>query len=372
MFGRLLWGLLKGNRGRLTVALVAITAGAAVVSALLNMEIDVRQKLGEEFRTLGANVVVSGRGPGDAALLEAGKTEQAIQSAAPGGTAYAPYLYVVARTAEKRPVVLAGTWLDLAPALTPWWRIDGSAISSRDDANHCLVGRNVARQFGLAPGSSLELHYGDNSARWSVSGVISAGDDEDDQVIANLASVQNLAALSDRIQMIQLRLSGATQDFQQFASQVESTAPGTEVRAIRQISQAEGNLLGRIQLLVLSMSVLILVLTGLCVLATMAALAMERRADVGLMKALGGTIGRVVALFLAEVGVLGAAGGVLGYIAGAALTVWIGRRVFGAAISPRLEVLPLTVALTVAVALAGALPLRLLGRVKPAVILRGE
>jgi hypothetical protein len=35
-------------------------------------------------------------------------------------------------------------------------------------------------------------------------------------------------------------------------------------------------------------------------------------------------------------------------------------------------VLPLTVALMVAVALAGAFPLRLLGKVRPAVILRGE
>ena len=51
---------------------------------------------------------------------------------------------------------------------------------------------------------------------------------------------------------------------------------------------------------------------ALCVLATMAALAMERRADVGLMKALGGSIGRIVGLFLAEVGVLGAVGGCAG------------------------------------------------------------
>ncbi len=372
MFGRLLWQLLRGNRARLAVALIAIAAGAAVISALLNMEIDVRQKLGQEFRSLGANVIVSGHGSGDTALVEGETMESAVRSLAPNGTSFAPYLYVVARTAEKRPVVLAGTWLDVSAALTPWWKIDGQGISSRDDREHCLVGKNVARQFALAPGSDLELHYGDRSARWSVAGVITAGDDEDDQVIANLAAVQNLAGLADRIQMIQLRMSSAPLEFQAFASKIQSAVPGTEVHPIRQISEAEGSLLARIQLLILSMSALILVLTGLCVLATMAALAMERRADVGLMKALGGTIGRVVGLFLAEVGVLGAAGGVLGYIAGAALTVWIGKRAFGAAISPRLEVLPLTVALMLAVALAGALPLRFLGRVKPAVILRGE
>ena len=41
-------------------------------------------------------------------------------------------------------------------------------------------------------------------------------------------------------------------------------------------------------------------------------------------------------------------------------------------ISARWEIFPLTVALMLGAALAGALPLRRLGNVKPAVILRGE
>jgi putative ABC transport system permease protein len=144
------------------------------------------------------------------------------------------------------------------------------------------------------------------------------------------------------------------------------------VQPIRQVAEAEGAMLHRIQLLIVSMVVLILILTALCVLATMAALAMERRADVGLMKALGGSIARVVGLFLAEVGVLGAAGGLIGCIAGVALSHWMGERVFGTSISTRWEIFPLTIGLMVIVAMAGALPLRLLGKVKPAVILRGE
>ena len=120
------------------------------------------------------------------------------------------------------------------------------------------------------------------------------------------------------------------------------------------------------------MVLLILVLTSLCVLATMAALAIERREDVGLMKALGGSISRVVGLFLAEVGVLGAAGGAIGCLAGMILTRWMGHRLFGATISMRWEIIPLTIALMIGVALAGASPLRMLGNVKPAVIFRGE
>ncbi|MFZ0735717.1 MAG: FtsX-like permease family protein [Candidatus Acidiferrales bacterium] len=371
MFGRLLWQLLRGNRGRLAVALVAIASGAAVISTLFNMEIDVRRKLTQEFSSLGANLVISRYGAGDQALLDESMIAAFRQPALEGVVAV-PYLYVVARTDANHPVVLAGTWLDAAAQLSPTWQIAGSAVASRDDLTHCLVGQNAARQLGASSGSKLVLHYERNVLPCTVAGVISAGSDEDNQVFANLAAVQKLANLPERIELIELRVPGTAQEIRSFASRFVAPFPYLQPRPIRQVAETEGALLGRIQLLIFSMAALILVLTALCVLATMAALAMERRADVGLMKALGGSIGRIVGLFLAEVGVLGAAGGILGYILGAALTLWVGRRVFGAVISPRLEVFPLTVGLMIIVALAGALPLRLLGKVKPATILRGE
>ena len=171
---------------------------------------------------------------------------------------------------------------------------------------------------------------------------------------------------------MQLSVSGTAASIGSYAAQLANSLPGYDVRPIRQVTEAEGNLLQRTRLLIVSMVVLILALTALCVLATMAALAMERREDVGLMKALGGSISRIVGLFLAEVGVLGAVGGLIGCIAGVALAHWMGERVFGTSITPRWEVFPLTIAMMVVVSMAGALPLRALGKVKPAVILRGE
>ena len=55
------------SRGRWLLALVAVTSGAAVCAALLNLDLDAGDKLTREFRTLGANVVVSPQQSGDAA-----------------------------------------------------------------------------------------------------------------------------------------------------------------------------------------------------------------------------------------------------------------------------------------------------------------
>jgi putative ABC transport system permease protein len=385
MFGRLLLQLLRGSRGRLAVALVAIVSGAAVISALLNLDLDVGSKLSQEFRTLGANVVIAPRQP---QRSTPGKTNVAGSPSAPGlmdenavveqlksvKTAQivaAPYLYVISR-ADKTPVVVAGTWVDEAQRLSPTWKIEGNRVESRDDQVHALVGRNVARELHLATGGEIALDYLGRTAKLTVAGIVDSGDAEDNQVFVNLVVAQQLSNLDGQIRVVQLNVGGGSKNVADVAAKLAAALPDYDVHPIRQVAAAEGALLGRLRLLIFSMVALILVLTSLCVLATMAALAIERREDVGLMKALGGSISRVVGLFLAEVGVLGAVGGTIGCVVGMVLTRWMGHRVFEATISMRWEIIPLTIALMIAVALAGASPLRMLGNVKPAVIFRGE
>jgi putative ABC transport system permease protein len=385
MFGRLLWKLLRSNRGRLAVALVAVISGATVISALLNVELELNRKLTREFRLLGPNIVISGKSidqpTGEKPRISAvDSTVLDLDLGAPDPLATdrsvqlfgsASFLYFVANV-SGRPVVTAGTQLEQLPKLNPTWGIEGSWVDKHSDASQCLIGRHVARQFGLAPGGQIELDYLGRSLALHVSGVIDSGGPDDDHIFMSLPLAWSLAGNPGLVSVWELNVSGSGEAISKYAEKVAARLPQYDVRPVRAVTLAEGNLLHRTQLLIVSMIVLILALTALCVLATMAALATERRADVGLMKALGGTIARIVGLFLAELGVLGAAGGVIGCAAGVALAEWIGRRVFGAAISPRWEIFPLTIALMILVAMAGALPLQRLGKVKPAVILRGE
>jgi putative ABC transport system permease protein len=380
MFWRLVFQLLRGSRGRLAVAILAIVSGAAVISALLNLDLGVQSKLTQEFRSLGANIVISAAkgtpaqsGAAAPNLMQEDVVLQSLQRLqSPGVAAAAPYLYIVAR-AQDVPVVVAGTWLDQAQKIEPTWKLEGNWISSREDGSRCLVGTSVARQLHLAPDSVLKFDYMDHAAQCTVAGIVDAGGTEDNQVFASLSTVQSLANLPGQIGLVQISVGGAPKNVASYATRLANVLPpSVQVRPIRQVTEAEGSLLGRIQLLIVSMVVLILILTALCVLGTMAALAMERRKDVGLMKALGGSIACIVGLFLAEVGVLGAVGGLAGAILGVMLSYWMGLRVFGTAISPRWEIFPVTIVLMILVAMAGALPLRALGDVKPAVILRGE
>jgi putative ABC transport system permease protein len=379
VFWRLVFQLLRGNRGRLTVAILALVSGAAVISGLLNLELGVEYQLTQQFRTLGANIVIAPKpaesAPESALGSSALMNEQAVlvpvQRIAGRQVSFAPFAYLIAR-ADRTQVVAVGTWLDQIHELDPTWKVEGNWIGSRDDQTLCLAGRNAAKQLHLVSGSRLQLQYLSRAAECSVAGIFDSGTADDNQVFLNLRGLQALAGLPGEISLVQLNVSGGSKWIASIASQLSEALPQFEVRPIREVTEAEGMLLGRIRLLIVSMVILILVLTALCVLATMAALAIERRADIGLMKALGGSISRIVGFFVAEVGLLGAAGGLIGAMLGVALSYWMGLRVFDAPISPRWEVFPLTVFLMTTVAMAGVLPLRMLGEVKPAIMLRGE
>jgi putative ABC transport system permease protein len=413
MFWRIVKQLFRASRGRLVIALMAVISGAAVTTALLNLQMDASKKLSAEFRTLGANVLVLPRA-NTATAVNAGGThgrdsaadvmsapleDEAIASrvaaAAPGAAAtVAPYLFIVAEahaknnesvapksaTAASRTksavgsaqVIVAGTWLDESPKMAPWWKISGHAITSRDDLDECLVGSSVAKSLALEAGSAIALNYSGSVKSLSVAGVINSGGDEDSQIFVNLAVAQKLAGLANRVGVVQVSVAGTPEEIGAYMRTVASALPDLDVRPVRQLAEAEGQLLGRLRGLILATVLLILVLTALCVLASMAALAMERRRDVGMMKAIGGSMSRIVTIFLAEAGALGLAGAIVGYALGIELSRWIGRRAFDVSIDARPEVLPLVVALMVGVALAGAFPLRLLGRIRPAEILRGE
>lgn len=379
MFWRLVFQLLRGNRARLTVAILALISGSAVISGLLNLDLGVEYQLTQQFRTLGANIVIAasptvsapGSGPADSTLVDEDAALIQVQKLVGPNVSFAPFAFVIARVAGTQ-VVVVGTWLDQLRNLNPTWKLEGNWINSRDGQAECLVGRNAAKQLHVALGSRLHVAYLTRTSDCTILGIVDTGATDDNQIFMNLRAVQTLADVPGKINLVQLNVSAAPKVIATVAKQLSDTLPQLQVRPIRKVTEAEGALLTHIRLLIVSMIALILILTALCVLATMAALALERRADVGLMKALGGSISRVVGFFVAEIGVLGAFGGSIGAIFGTALSYWMGLRVFGTAISPRWEVFPVTVLLMTMVAMAGALPLRMLADVKPAIILRGE
>ncbi len=155
--------------------------------------------------------------------------------------------------------------------------------------------------------------------------------------------------------------------------ELQALLPELEVRTLAQFAQAEATVLDKVRLLIAMVAALVLVAGALTVAGTLNTLVIERRAEVGLMKALGAADRRVAGLFLAEVLSVGTVGAIVGYGAGLALAIAIGRRVFETTIAPAAWGLPATLLIGLAVTLAaGFVPVRQAMAIDPARTLRGE
>jgi putative ABC transport system permease protein len=389
MFWRILRRLLFAHRGRLFVILLALGAGASITAALLNLQVDAKRRLTTEFRALGPNVIIapreSGGSSGTPRFLDDSAFNKVPEGQNGGAIAGAEFLYGVVDVAKQsklangQPTKSAKAILvgfihssSRPEQVVPASLVEAERKLLRLSLQPCEVGQKVAAALQLQSGDGVALASGGRKNSCHAFLLASIGGQEDSQVFMELPAAQALLEQPGRISLIQLSVPGSLQEIQNYIFDLQRKFPEADVLPIRQFTEGEARIYNRISGVLSATVVVVLFLTGLCVMAAMTNVAMERRNDVGLMKAIGGASRRVLRLFLAEAALLGLAGGLLGAAAGIGLSMWLGKEIFGLAARPRLIVYPVAVALTILVSIAGAFPLRWLVSIRPASVFRGE
>ena len=382
MFWRIVRRLFAAQRGRLLVILLALGASAALTAALLNLEVDAKSRLSREFRAFGTNVIVAPREPAGTtaipATLDESVGKQVREFPAPPHSSATSNLYFVAdvvSAATRQPVkaVITGSRVEIKGATQTFGVLLAlNRDESTQNQKFCLVGSRAAQQLHLQSGDQLRLQYSGREEACRAAPVPARGDEIDSQIGIDLEAAQRLAALPGKISLVRLSVAGTPREIRAYIAALAQKIPSADVHGLRQFTDAEAKIYNRISGLLTATTALVLALTGLCVMAAMTNVAMERKNDVGLMKAIGGATRRVLRLFLAEAALLGLAGGIVGAAAGLLLSIWLGKTVFGVAARPRLIVYPVSVALTILVAIVSSYPLRRLANISPASVFRGE
>jgi len=329
----------------------------------------------------------------------------------------------------------------------PWWKVAGEW--PRDDSQDVLLGEKLAAKLGLrggdavvlgeSPGSrragrtcALQAGCIDPSARKErapqddkglmsgipssstssspestssspekenllrVSGVVSTGGAEDDEIVAPLRLAQDILGRPDAVRRVYVSaltrpedtfarrdpksMSGAVYDRwyctpypQAIALQLTEAMLHSHAEQIRQVSQNEGAVLARIEGLIFLITLAALFASALAVSAAMATTMFERRSEIGLMKALGAGKFAVAAIFFAEAALLALMGGLAGFGIGAVLARQMGKEIFGSQISIAPVLLPVILAIAVIVTFAGsAAAIRRAVSLDPVFALRGE
>jgi len=362
MFWRMMTRAAVLRRGRAATALLAMTVAAAVATAMLDLYADVQAKLRKEFRGYGANVVVVAK-DGQGLSLDSFRE---VNSVLAGHGLAAPFAYVVARTAEGQPVVVAGTDFDEVRRLNSWWSVNRWPQNPKE----ALVGIRAASV--VSPNSQpFDLTFQERTIHVRAAGTLHTGSAEDSRIYLPLSEFQAWTGIQPST--IEVAVSGPAEDVNKVMSELSRALPAADVRPVRQIMEGEARVLGKTRATLLAAAVLIILTSALCVLSTLMGWIFDRRRDFAIMKALGASERLIGGFFASEAAALGGVGAVIGFLLGIALADWIGRVNFNASVTPRFSVLPVVLLGSVVVALLSALlPISLLRRVEPAQILHSE
>ena len=362
MFLRMLVRAAVLRRGRAASALFAMVVAAAVATAMLNLYVDVQAKLRREFRNYGANIIVVGK---DGSSLSRDALTHVDSVLAGRGTA-APFALIVARTGDGQPIVVAGTDFGRVRQLDRWWSVSNWPSAPQQ----ALIG--VRALPSVSPKKqAFDLSFQGKTLHLNPAGTVQTGAAEDSRIYISLADFVSWTGVQPST--IEVAASGPPEEVAGIMNQLRQAIPAADIRAVRQIMEGEARVLGKTRATLLAAAALIILTAALCVLSTLMGWVFDRRRDFAIMKALGASGRLLNGFFAAEAAVLGAMGALIGFLVGIGIAAWIGRVNFHAPVMPRLSVLPVVLAGSMAVTLVSAiLPISLLRRVQPAVILRGE
>ncbi len=430
MLFKMIRGVLFHQRGKMLLIAFTIALGASLATGMLNVMMDVGDKVNQELKTYGANITVK---PKDSSLLsdiynlEEGEEElnaSYLEESDLGKLKtifwafnivdFTPFLDTNVTLPDGSAVKMVGTWFNHHLSLPTgeeldagvvgmrsWWDVtEGKWLDEKDGnvLDEIMVGTVLAQQQGWKLGDRVTLTASRGSKEVEVAGIYDAGGDEDSQIFAALDLVQELTGREDKVASIEVSaittpdndlarraarnpqaLSGrdyetwyCTAYVSAICYQIQEAIPNCVASAVRQVAESEGAILEKTQLLMILITALSLVGSALGISNLVTASVMERAQEIGLLKAIGARDRSITGVIIVEILITALIGGVIGYFMGFGFAQLIGHSVFGSAVEMKLKVIPIVAALIALVTMAGSLPaIRTVLRLRPAEVLHG-
>ena len=428
MFFRMIIGAFRRQWNKMLMIALTVALGASIATAMLNVMLDVGDKINEELKAYGSNITVV---PNSQAVIsdlydvEEEKEEYLAEETlgefltifwANNITDFAPVLDTDV-TVNGNDVQLVGTWFDHhfefkkkgtvyqrdtgIINLRSWWDItDGKWLDEAKLSGDCyaMLGKKLAETLGVKSGDKIDVKGKNGTESLEIVGIFESGDDEEGCIFTTLSAAQRLSGAEGKYKKAEVSaitspddelavkaarnpelLSGDEYDLwyctayvSSICFQIQEAIPDASARAVRQIADSEGKILEKTELLMALITLMSLIGATLGISNLVTSSVMERSAELALMKAVGAKNGQITLLVLTEIVLTSVAGAAAGYFMGYAFAQVIGQSVFSSAIEMSGMVAFLVTVLIIAVTLIGSIPaVRMILRLRPSEVLHG-
>ena len=423
-------GAFRRQWKKMLMIALTVALGASIATAMLNVMLDVGDKINEELKAYGSNITVV---PNSQAVMsdlydveEDEKKDEYLAEETLGEfltifwanniTDFAPVLDTVV-TVDGNEVQLIGTWFDHhfefkkkgtvyqrdtgIINLRSWWDItDGEWLDeaklSGDD--YAMIGKKLSETLGVKAGDKIKVKGAKGTEELEITGIFESGDDEENCIFTPLSAAQRISGAEGKYKKAEVSaitspddelavkaarnpdlLSGDEYDLwyctayvSSICFQIQEAIPDASARAVRQIADSEGKILEKTELLMALITLMSLIGATLGISNLVTSSVMERSAELALMKAVGAKNGQITLLVLTEIILTAVVGAAAGYFMGYAFAQVIGQSVFSSAIEMSGMVAFLVTVLIIAVTLVGSIPaVRMILRLRPSEVLHG-
>lgn len=220
-------------------------------------------------------------------------------------------------TASFNPVSVYGLDLDkFFRANNSGWifSIERGDVLSSSDKGSVIVGRKIADDLGKFVGSTIEI----NGEKFRVKGIFSGSSELIENVIAmNLSDARELSAIGDgKVTSFTVDLVNPER-ISETTSLIEFRFPD-DVKAFSSTTYAQqiDSVLGNFRLLVFFVAAIASLVSGIGIINTILMSIIERKKEIGALKAVGWTRSSVLKLIVFESLFIGVLGGVFGILLG--------------------------------------------------------
>ncbi|MCX8670489.1 ABC transporter permease [Gilliamella sp. B2865] len=361
------------RRSRIIIALLGVAIGATVLLGMVTLCYDIPRQMGQEFRSYGANLLMMpANNQPTISMTEVKKAVDLLPRDKVLGVT--PFRYNSIRS-NQQPYTIVGTQFDQVTKTSPYWKIEGELPQK---ANEIIIGTDIAQFAKLSIGSTMPISgKSKENSRFdedlTITGIVKTGRVEDNFIFIDLSVLETLLEESNQAEVVEISITATQDELQHYIQTIKEHSTTIEPHLIKWVTQSEASVLGKLSSLLYLVTLVVLILTMICVATTMMTVVMERRKEIGLKKAIGATNRSIAKEFLVEGLILGIIGGVIGVICGLIFAQVISANVFGRSIVIEFYLIPTTIVISAVVTIIACLiPVKRALEVEPALVLRGE
>ena len=277
-----------------------------------------------------------------------------------------------------RSIVLLGTDLDQYQRVV---RLDDKLTQGvlRLEAADALVGIELAKDLGAVLGDRIRVQSAEGQSEvFQIRGLLDLGTRELNRryVYVNLRPAQSLLNITGRVTNIDAAIDDIMRA-EQVASRLRA-ATGQQIESWIQTNAQVFNAIGNQNIMTLLIRSFVTVVVALGIASVLVVSVVQKRKEIGILRAVGATRGQMMRVFLWQGAMVGAAGALIGAALGMALISIFsrvlrsetGKALFTLEFDLELTIMAFVVAVVLGL-IAAVLPARNAARLDPAQAIRG-